>query len=86
MRWYAITWIDNEGKGVKRELLHRADQRKIWEFIRGRITYRNIPAGAVGVWFWEAMPEETWDDLFDEERRESLHAVEVPVYEDFFRA
>jgi len=84
LRWYAITWMDNEGNGVKRELLRREDTRKIWEFIRGRITMRNIPTDAVGVWFWEAMPEETWDDRFDQERDASLHAVEVPVQKDFF--
>lgn len=83
--WYAITWLDIDGKPIKRELLDRDNPRKIWQFVKGRVNMAVVPEGSYGFWFSEALPEETWDSTFEEDRAPSTFPDEVPIQPLFER-
>src|SRR5262245_55649548 len=83
MPWYAVTWMDRQGDAIKREILHRDGDLKLWKFIESRVHINRIPERAIGVAFietsWEELQEESYIEL-----RPSSHAVEVPTKEEYF--
>lgn len=84
MPWYAISTLDKRGRFQKRELLHRRNRQKVFEFIEGRIHAHRIDANEVGGFYIEEAEEgETWDDDINEAREPANHAVETMLHDSY---
>jgi hypothetical protein len=84
--WFAITWVNFEGFPLRRELLHRDSERKIWNFVKGRIqAYDAVPPKAQGVFFREAEKKEIWNEIYEKAIDPSYHPVEIETRGDYLR-
>jgi hypothetical protein len=80
--WYLITWFDKHGDALKCEVLHRDSIAKLWAFINGRIDRSNLPKGAQGFWFREALDIEIMDHDIGEDRTPGNHAEDLGVWDN----
>jgi acetylornithine deacetylase/succinyl-diaminopimelate desuccinylase-like protein len=78
MPWYLISWFDSTGEPLRRDLIERLTDEKIWAYIQGRIDGRRLPKYAQAVHFDNAPESLIYDWDNDRPAEPSLFPIEVP--------